>query len=192
MLHYPDYVNHNVRVIGIDPGCTNLGLARLDFDNRTLDIVDSEAITLNADRLLGHDLMTDFTHSERTTKVMALARGLDNILARYQPSVVCCESPFYNRLRPGAFGALTEILSAIHTSVLNYNPGVQLILYPPSTIKKALGGSAFADKTSVRNQMLPLGDILKLSGPYHITQLDEHSLDALATCFCYVTGLKKG
>jgi len=161
------------------------------FDNNTLEILSSEAISYNAERMVSDDLMVATTHSERTAKILAHKQNLSRILNRYQPSVVCCESPFYNRLRPAAFGALTEILASINAAVLEYSPYVSLILYPPSTIKKALGGSAFADKLAVKEQMLARAGIFKLNGPYTLNQLDEHAIDALAACYCYMCDLRK-
>lgn len=192
MLVSPDYVSNIVRVIGIDPGCTNLGLAIMEFDCSTLLPVRSEAMSFNAERMMDTDTSVLEIHSERAAKVLSHKQNISRILLAYNPAVVCCESPFYNRMRPGAYGALMEILSSITNAVIEYNTYTPFILYPPSIIKKSLGGSAFADKGLVRDQMLKLGDYFKLDGPYRLDQIDEHALDALAACYCYLENIKKG
>lgn len=184
MLVYPDNSSSVLTIVSIDPGCTNLGFAAMGIDLKINEIVYTEAFTFNSDKMLSDDHYIGESHTERTEKILAQRNNLVSMFKHYSPNVICCESPFYNALRPAAYGALKEIMSGISDASLIYNPSVNLILYPPSIIKKALGGSAIADKVSVKEQVLKNNEI-NFRGPYPLTKLDEHAIDAIAVGYCH-------
>ena len=64
------------------------------------------------------------------------------------------ESPFYNRLRPGAFGPLNEILFSIRQAVAEYDSWLQLDLVPPSNVKQALGAKGNCGKPEMIEALL--------------------------------------
>lgn len=191
MLVYPKNASNNINIVGIDPGTTCTGVAILTIDVSTMKIVRTKAMTFNSDKMLSEDEYLTEPHSERMCKIIAQKNNLIRLFRYHLPSYICCESPFFNRLRPSAFGPLMEILSAIQMASVEYNPLVKFTLYPPSIIKKALGGSGLANKDAVRNQLL-LRDDLEYNGDYPLDKLDEHSLDAIAVGICHFNLLKKG
>ena len=58
----------------------------------------------------------------------------------------------------------------------------------PSTIKKAVNASSFADKQNVKKAVMSLVDI-NYEG--NIDELDEHAIDALAVGYCFVKNMNK-
>src|ERR1022692_310682 len=117
MLTTPDWGADYFNLIGIDPGTHNLGVAIMSVDIRTSVIVSTTAFTLVANKMLPKDSWVAETHGDRYARIVILEQGLYNIFVEYQPLQICSESPFFNMLRPQAYGALVEILSAIRRAV---------------------------------------------------------------------------
>ena len=184
MLCWPEGGSSVITLAGIDPGTTNLGFAVLGYDARTKEILFTEAMSFNSEKMSLSDDYVAQTHTERTVRIQAQRLNLIRVFKYYKPSSISCESPFYNRLRPSAYGPLVEVLSAINTATIEFDPYVQFTLYPPSIIKKNLGGSAYADKVSVKAQILLIHGLM-YRGHIPIDCLDEHAIDALATVYCH-------
>lgn len=191
MLVFPEGGSKEVRIASIDPGTNNLGFCVITVDVTNMSIVSTMATTFISDKLLTNDEFLSDTHSERMCKLIAQKNNLIKMFRLYKVDYICCESPFFNRFRPTAFGPLMEIVSAIQLAAIEYNPLIKFTLYPPSIIKKSLGGGGLANKESIRQQLLLRND-LKFTGPYKIDTLDEHSFDAIAIGLCHYELMKKG
>lgn len=190
MLVFPESLTTIIKIVAIDPGTRMLGVAILSLDVATMKIVATEAMTFNSEKMLTLDEVVEETYSERMAKILAQKKNLIKIFNYYNPAYICCESPFFNRLQPSAYGPLMEILTAIQMAGIEFNPLVKFTLYPPSVVKKSLGGSHIADKTSIRDQLLLRNDLC-FKGTYSLDKLDEHSLDAIAVGLCHYEILKK-
>lgn len=170
-------------VVGIDPGSQTLGLCVLSFDIVTFEIISTQAKTFYGDRLPQYDKFIAATHGDRVARILAHKQNIKELLYYYKPIIVASESPFFNTRRPNAFAALLEVLTMIRDSIIEYNPYQPLIGIDPPTVKKAVGAPGNADKSMVLLALSKMGDALKLNQNY-ISQLDEHSVDAIAVAYC--------
>ena len=181
MLVIPKNSNNIFTILGIDPGSTLLGIALLFVNIDTLQIVGSNAWTINGAKLAGKDTWSDELYGNRVSRILAIEETLVNTFNYYQPLIISCESPFINSAFPAAGIALTEVLSTIRSAVMRYDVWHQLYLIPPSSVKNAVGAKGAAGKDSVKEKVLELD--LKYNGDVPIQSLDEHSLDALAVAY---------
>ncbi len=188
-LHIPDrYTTY--RVMGIDPGLNFTGVASLDVSYVTRKILNIEAFTLANDRLADYTGLDHDTIAERTVKLYKLKQALQYTLERYNPSFIACEAPFYNRLRPMAFGALLEVVSVLHSAVLEYNSNIGFITVAPMSVKKVIGARMVKNDTEkgklvVKEAIKNTPEIMDvLQG--NIDTLSEHAIDAIAIGFTLI------
>lgn len=190
MLTIPIDSSSEFTIIGIDPGTTFLGLAIITISFNNFKIIKSEALTFNGSKLAGNDAWLESIHGDRFNRIRALEHSLLEAFNYYKPYVICAESPFFGMRMPAAFQALTEVITAIRTSVYNYNTWQSLNLVPPSVAKQSVGGKGNADKHVMKEKVALLLPELKYSGSIPYEKLDEHSIDSLAVAYYAYTQLK--
>lgn len=170
------------RIMGIDPGTSNLGIAMLDYDNvkDTLKVVT--AYTISTDTLLRkHEQLADIL-TTRGARLYILEEGLRAAMSEYQPHVVASEAPFLGRF-PQAFMALVECLASIRRVAYEYRPWISLTSIDPPTIKMAVDVYARSNVKDEMTEGVRNYPGLDLSG-IDIDVLDEHSIDAIAVAIC--------
>lgn len=183
MLELPDICCKNPVVCGVDPGTNHVGFSSLVLDPDTLAIQRVWATSLRVDKLpdyLGYD---PTAHTERVEKLLKIRQAVVKLLKHWGPRHLSCESPFYNRLRPGAYGPLVESVLMIKLAAFEHNPSMSFSPIEPSVIKKAVGAGHISDKYAVKAAILK-HPVLSSFG-YPLEDLDEHALDALAVAFAY-------
>lgn len=182
-IYVPDlYATY--KIIGIDPGLSNAGVSVYTLDGQTGQILDIEAFTLINDRLKDPTELDNESHSDRTYKLMKLKQAFAQVLFYHRPAYVSCEAPFYNRLMPMAFGALTEVVSYIRSAVLEYNGNIRFETFPPMTVKKFIGAKAAKNDTIKGKSLVSeavarnpeIMNVLKVP----LAELSEHAIDAVA------------
>lgn len=177
-------------IIGIDPGSETLGVAVLKFDVETMEIVSTTAQTYTGSRMYSANNWQSETHGDRCARINAHKENLTNIFFHEEPIQICCESSFYNRLRPNAYGVLIEVLDAVRQAVIAYDVWRKLYLVDPPTVKKSVGAPGNADKFVVKAAVMRLPD-LRYQGQFGLDVVDEHSIDAMAVAYCRFQELKK-
>jgi crossover junction endodeoxyribonuclease RuvC len=153
-------------VLGIDPGSRVAGYALARFEGT--DVVDCELGVWSPGRSRG-----------RAAALAQLAAEAEAWLAQRRPEVAAVEGLFHHRNVRSAL-ALAEARGVL-LSVLG-RLGVEVVEYPPATVKKTLCGNGGASKESVRRA---LG--LTVSGLRGV-RLDRHpadATDALALAVCH-------
>jgi len=173
-----------IRLLGIDPGSNALGLAKIDYDVRTSKIIHANAWTSKTDRLPMGDMLGEDAHGERFIKIRRQKENLRRVLENLRPNIVCCETPFFNMLRPSAFAPLVETLYAIREVCFEYNPSMDFIAMAPKVIKATLGANANADKPAMLAQFKKVKETMYC--PVDLDRLDEHAIDALATVISFI------
>ena len=175
------------RIIGIDPGLANLGIAVFDIDYQTGKILRIQAFTIVNDKIpdrTGFDI--DFI-AERTIKLHKLKHVIQWALEAYNPAYVVCEAPFYNRFMPMAYGALLEVVSMIHNAVLEWNSNIGFHTVAPLLVKKlvntkAVKNDSLKGKELVKIAVSIIPEIMNvLEQP--LDSLSEHAIDAIAVGF---------
>lgn len=183
------------RICGIDPGSNHLGISLLSISINTLEI-ESINMSVFSPILNKTDDTIRLNYDEITEKIISQKRQLYNWLCENKPHIVCCESPFFNRLRPSAFGPLCETIFSIKMAVLEYNNIIPFKLYQPSVIKSAIGVKTGRYKESelrintkqlIKNRLFEINEIFnKITDEYNVD-----SFDALAVSYAHLLLLRK-
>lgn len=190
MLVIPKDSPSLVSVIGIDPGSETLGLAVLTYDLQTKLIVGCKANTYVGSKLRYNSPWIEEIHGARTARIKAHEENLVNIFKIERPVAIACESPFFNQRRPQAYGALTEVATAIRNAVLEYNEWLRLYFYDPPTVKRAVKAAGNALKDEVKAKVKQL-DNLNYNGDKPLDSLDEHSIDSIAVAYCHYLKMRE-
>lgn len=190
MITIPENSSTTFKILGIDPGTTNLGLAVMMVDIKTALIVDTVAYTLNANKIISRDTWNSNIHSDRFDRILSLKKSVLNLLQHHQPNIVSCESPFFGRSHPNAFQALTEILTAIRDALYEYSPWIELTLVSPSVVKQAVLAKGNATKDIMKEKVQLLAPELNLNYNNPFERLDEHSIDAISVAYYAYTQYK--
>ena len=168
-------------IVGIDPGSESLGVSQLTFS-----IVDGSLISINAITYVGSKMERPEylieIHGERLTRIKAHEDNLYYVFLQTLPYMVACESPFINMRRPQAYGALTEVVSAVRNALYRFDPYMQLYMVEPSLVKRAVDAKGNADKDAVRLALSKNEKIMSVLA-CDLSILDEHSIDAIAVAY---------
>lgn len=188
-LYVPDHLR-TYRMMSIDPGLSNTGVATFDIDFATGKILSIEAFTLTNNKLVDETGMDDEVHMERAIKLMKLKQALQYVLMHTAPVDVACEAPFYNPLMPMAYGVLVEVVNNLFSAVLEYNANIRFTQYPPMTVKKAVGAKAAKKDTEkgknmVKEALLQIPEIMTVLVT-DIELLSEHAIDAIAVGYTHI------
>lgn len=182
MLYTNNPIN-TATILGIDPGSESLGVAKIDFYLDTLAVAQVYSSTYLGSKLGMNQWMAN-VHSPRFARINAHHHNLLQVLRDTQPIAVVSESPFFNSRFPQAYGALTEVVTAIRQAVWDYDPNVQLELVDPPRVKRAVNAPGNAKKDEVHNAVLSISEIAQnFQGPTPLEDLDEHSIDAIAVAY---------
>ena len=174
--------------IAIDPGLNNTGIAIFYVKVTPFEILSITASTLKSDRLIDDSGLDDENFTERLHKRYKMGNALKRILEETNPCVVVSESPFFDRRKPGSFAVLTEVLTTLFDTVVNYNPLIRFSMVEPLLVKKVLGVAGQKGKEVVREAMSKETLLIQaLSSP--LEHLDEHAVDAVGVGYTYL--LKK-
>ena len=164
-----------IKIIGIDPASTHIGVAIFYLDPITLKIYDIETIHLNVTRPV-----IENTYNEGILyRLKELREEIGNILEIYKPFLVSIESPYINRMTsPSAVIPLARALETIKESIIDYDPNLTIIGVTPSEGKNAIGAKGGAKKDGVLEAMKKHSVINKLfTGMDTVT---DHEIDAIA------------
>lgn len=168
----------DIKIIGIDPGTTSLGICIVTINPYTYQVSNLDANTIFANKLPSYDKYLSSIHGDLMARIFAYRSYLEELFIMYKPTLIGSESPFFYRTHPGAYGPLVETLAAIREAVWRYDNTLPLITIPPSNVKKAIGAKGNANKDDVFKALLNYTPFNL--DPVFISQLDEHAIDAIA------------
>ena len=153
-----------MRVLGVDPGLTRLGLGVVEGDpGRPLTLVAVGVVRTPAEAPLGD-------------RLVALDAEIERWLDRHQPDVVAVERVFSQHNVRTVMGTAQASAVAI---VAAARRGIPVALHTPSEVKAAVTGSGRAEKAQVGamvTRILRLSDVPK----------PADAADALALAICQV------
>jgi len=153
-----------LRVLGVDPGLTRCGVGMVDgAPGRRCALVHVDVIRTPADAELG-------------PRLVALADGLESLVAEYRPDVVAVERVFAQHNVRTVMGTAQVAGLAL---VAATRAGLPVALHTPSEVKAAVTGSGSADKSQVG---LMVARILGLSA----VPKPADAADALALGICHL------
>jgi len=174
-------------ILAIDPGTTTMGVAVMTWDTISPFFVVDYAFTITcSDRHPAYRAITD-THGSRTARFQQQTDVLSGMLFDLNPNVVIAESPYMGRFA-SAFGALTECMMNIRTTLMDYDPTMLLDQIDPTSIKAMLGvpRKKMKDKEEVRKRLRQRQDLYWKTD---IDTLDEHAVDAVGVGLYYFVNI---
>lgn len=169
-----------IRLCGIDPGISNLGISIIDLysDDR---LIVNYSETLVGDNLINPKQFICEVFGKRYAKIVAITNGISDILQIYYPNIVISEAPFYNPHCPEAYAALVEVINMTKHTVFNFNPSVYFETIDPSTIKKSMGVSGRSGDKDLMRMALLNKNIIYNNG-INPAILSEHAIDSICVC----------
>jgi len=193
-------VPHVLRVVGIDPSTTNMGVCIIDVDlTHQTPFKLVYANTIKGDKVL-YDIPVQFDDTAGTgvlARSYCLARALGNLLRIYSTDweeddkvlrsmTGICEDNFLGA-SPGTFKQLIQFVSFVQEQFVNNEIHLSYVL---PMLAKEVVGAAFkgTQKEDVREGVMEYKWLD--AGDCDLSLLDEHSIDATAvTLFrCEVLG----
>lgn len=186
MLYRPE--TQAVRILGIDPGNTTLGMAVLEVYLPEGRMRLGHAYTVDSTRQYDalHPLIEH--RSERHVKQRIMSRAVARAVRFYGPHMIAVESPFMHR-RPQAFAALTELMLRIEDGVEECDVTLPIIKIPPVKAKKAVGVKNIKSKASVKDALKK--QKVEVTERQWLT-MDEHSIDATVVAVTLAKQLIEG
>ena len=151
------------RVLGIDPGLANTGFGVVDCWKGKYRMVSYGVIETNADKPHGERLLTIYSR-------------LQAVIDEFKPQEACMEALFFAKNVTSAISVAEA--KGVVTLCLAQNV-IPLSEYKPNQIKKAVTGTASADKELVEKYVQLL---LNLDVKPH----PDHAADALAGAICHL------
>jgi crossover junction endodeoxyribonuclease RuvC len=153
-----------VRVLGVDPGLTRLGIG-------VVDGVPGGRLSLVA-----VDVLRTPSTDEIGARLIALERGLVGWIERYRPDAVAVERVFSQHNVRTVMGTAQAGAVAI---VCAARYGIPVMLHTPSEVKAAVSGNGRADKAQVAAMVTRLLRLDEAPRP-------ADAADALALAICHV------
>ena len=177
-LHIPECYR-STRMVCFDPGLNTTGVSIFDVDSRTKEVLSVFAYTIYTGQVRDVTELDSEILSERAQKLYRLCGAIQQTLDLYGPAIVGCEAPFYHPRMPMAFVSLSEVVSMLRHTALQYNYNIPFFLVEPQLVKKGVGVAGKKGKQVVMDAICNIPEIMRvLSVP--IETLDEHAIDAIA------------
>lgn len=175
---FPDTSDWEFNLLSIDPGSAHLGVAVYRVRFNTKELIESFAFTIEAKH--SKDYLRDYSNQfgDKYARLTAMKNELYSVFDTYRPSLVICESPFFNSFTPNAFSILTELVNLIQMTLREFNNSIPFYKVDPPRAKKAVGAKGNAKKEEMTIAIDRFKETLKLNSSVEL--LDEHSIDALA------------
>lgn len=171
--------SNTIRVLGIDPGLNNMGLANIVYDLGERKIVSIKATTISPPRLKDKSGLSEDDYAEFYRKLRSLKYYLKHHIEAFEPMQVVSESPFFDRRKPSSYEYLVAVMCAARDTVIDYNPNVPFTTAAPLEIKKWLGVAGKIGKEVVKEAFLTNETVLSvLKNP--VESLNDHEIDAIS------------
>lgn len=150
-----------MRILGIDPGMTNLGYGVVDVEDE-MQMVDCGVLNLSS-------------RTPVEERLCSLYAELSKIIAKHKPNEVAIEEPFIGRNVRSAFSVGRAQAIAILAAA---NQGLPIYYYSPAQVKQQITSYGQSDKQQVREMVK-----IQLGLPEPLQPSD--AADALAVAICH-------
>lgn len=151
-----------IRILGIDPGLRRTGWGLVETRGNALSFVASGTVRAPLDGEMAH-------------RLVALHRGLTEIVASFQPDEAAVEQTFVNKdasatLKLGQARGIALLVPAL--------AGITVAEYSPNSVKKTVVGAGHAGKDQIRMMVRVLLPKAEFDS--------DDAADALAIAICHV------
>ncbi len=151
------------RVLGIDPGLANTGFGIIDCCR-------------NKYRMIGYGVIETSSAASLGERLLVIYSRLQAVIDEFRPDEACMEELFF--VRNVTSGISVAEAKGVVTLCLAQNV-IPLEEYKPNQIKKAVTGSAGADKELVEKYVQILLNL-------EVAPKPDHAADALACAICHL------
>jgi len=184
MLILDKHYNH-CNLLAIDPGLNNIGLCAYELYLNPFKLNRIHATTIKEDRVIDDVTYDSETALERDYKRARMVNAVMRHVLAVNPAIVVCESPFFDRSKPGSFAILTEVILEIRQGVYRFNDRIRFSFLAPQAVKKTLGVAGIKGKDIVREAMEKQTHLLNVLDQ-EIDDIDDHSIDAMAVGYTFM------
>ena len=164
-----------IKLIGIDPGIHNCGVALCEYDNQKLIVKDF--FTIHATDLAKKANRRDSNFYGSIFSLFLLENEFTTIFTNFQPDYVASEDAFYNPRTPNAYASLKGCILSIKRVL--YNFGLKLNLIAPKLAKMTVV-KATANKLDMMEAITKLPDLIIEKD---IADIVEHEADAIGIAY---------
>lgn len=166
-----------LRLLGIDPSTTNMGVAVIDIDLTAPSLFDLVYVnTIKGDKLIFKDEEYRY-ETDVTLRSKGLAKAYSELLEIYQPDAVVCEDNFLGA-SPDTFKRLIEMVCLLRYATEQHNRGLHLANVLPNLAKAIVGANFPGTQKEHVLQGIKLYPRLR-TNKIDLDALDDHSTDAI-------------
>ena len=169
-----------MKIVGIDPGTSTLGVAVLTGDTVVQHIT---ATTITPWQRYKQDYFAEprewVTAHQRTQYLMETL----NAYLPQDTEGIAIESPFFDRFRPFAYGVLLQHQLSIKSLIQRRYPWIPVTDVAPSEAKKAIGYKKKSTLTTKESVTYALQNHSVIAPLINLNRLDEHSQDAISIAY---------
>ncbi len=172
-----------MKIVGIDPGSTNLGVAILTIDKK-FNIIDIKAYNIFAKDIYNRHLNIEQGYNDLRagSRMRLIMEGILELLSD-DMAFVSIEASFYNAFRPAAYAVLLAQMTMITDALTIQYPYTDVYKHPPGVIKKAIKVKSHKGKDPVTDAIRALGLEKLLSNAKSLDDLSEHAVDAIGIAY---------
>ena len=176
----------NIKLIGIDPGIHNCGVAICEYDPDNQKLIVKDFFTIHASELARKFNKKDSIAYGSIFSLFLLEKEFNDIFSEYQPDYIGSEDAFYNPRTPNAFISLKSCINSIKRVLYTYRKKLNLIA---TKLAKATVIKATANKNDMMSAITKLPDLVIEKD---VTDIVEHEADAIGIAYTlYKTVLYK-
>lgn len=174
-----------IRILSFDPGSQFTGYAILDYhiDTGNVHIVTMQ--TLSGDRLARqykHTLLPIF--GKPFTILDAYYNKFSAIINEYKPKYVISENAF-SHLYVSAYASLILVIHTLRRATKD-TLGIDVILYQPKEVKRAVTNSGSADKSDMKVSISKNENITAENKHELMEMATDHAIDAVGVGYTFI------
>lgn len=175
-----------IRLLSIDPGLNNIGIAKITIDTASVKIISIEPLTIQEDKVIDDVALDPNNASERDIKRLRMVSAAMKNVVDFHPTHVVCESPFFNVTRPSSFAILTEVIASLRDAVASYDPSIPFTFIAPKEAKKILSVANEKGKDPIKAAVQSHAYLSQLL-TVPLDDITEHAIDAVVIGFTFFT-----
>ena len=172
MIEFTD----SIKILGIDPGTHNLGIALLELDLRSGqgEVLDAGLITYNKTK----DYLKDiYSGNHAFIRIKEMSFELSDRLKKYNPDLMVIEDCFMGK-NPKSFAHLSACIYMVNNCIYDFSTEIFVRQIPTRLIKSLVGSDKNKENVGPSLRMIPK---LKIEDRYLNISLD--TTDAIATAY---------
>lgn len=183
LIPEPRLPDRMIRIAGVDPGTSHLGLAVLDWEYGTdqAEVVWADTIHVTDPT---HGSAFSETVGKRDARMVQLEAAFEEFCRIARPTFFASETPFMKRGKLSAYESGVELQLMLRRTLWRVFPTKVIHGFHPIIVKSYVGVEAKGtDKEDMRRAVQKLYENHTL---IDLTTLDEHANDGVAVCNIFV------